>query len=102
MSDDALKRLKERAKRGVPLASRVATIDLTPYVARVCAALGHPKALTTDESVVADFLEINGDRILRSGAALTTAQQKLGVPIAREDRIVAVAKLVAELENRRA
>jgi len=96
---------------------QVAVDDLAPYVAQVLDALGHPEALVTDDSFISDFLEVGGEphQWRRGGlwsqepwqhragnpeikaaneARLQVMREKLGVPIERGDRIVAVALLV--------
>ena len=107
----------------IELAPRVATHDLDKYVQRVCDALGHPEAWTTDESKVSDFLGIGeqpytsherrgGRRVPGTSkehpaipgvgeenvAVLKRAQEVLGIPVRREDYLVSLARSLRERE----
>jgi hypothetical protein len=84
--------------------------SLAPYVDRVLEAAGHPDALAIDESKIGDFLEsFEGPHRLRrrggewqsypgdpaikaqNDALLAHMAQQLGVPVERDDLVVAVA-----------
>jgi hypothetical protein len=93
-------------------------LSLTPYVDRVLEALGHPDALATDESIIRHFLESGegphrwrrrggrwqhypGDPAIKAqnDALLASVAQQFGVPIERDDLVVAVAHRVRAREQ---
>ena len=105
-------------------APKIVTHDLSVYVQRVCDALGHPEAWTTDESKVSDFLEIGeqsytshervgGRRVPgtsmehpaipgvaeENATVLKRAQEVLGIPVRREDYLVSLAHALRERER---
>ncbi len=92
--------------------------SLAPYVDRVLEALGHPDALATDESKIRDFLEsFEGPHRLRrrggewqsypgdpeikarNDALLAGMAQQFGVPLERDDLVVAVAYRIRAREQ---
>ncbi len=103
------------------LADQNAVLDpgLAPYVDRVLEALlGHPDALATDESIVRHFLESGegphrwrrrggprqhypGDPLIKAqnDALLASVAQQFGVPVERDDLVVAVAYRIRAREQ---
>jgi hypothetical protein len=92
--------------------------SLAPYVDRVLEALGHPDALATDESIVRHFLESGegphrwrrrggpwqhypGDPVIKAqnDVLLASMAQQFGVPVERDDLVVAVAHRVRAREQ---
>jgi hypothetical protein len=96
----------------IRLAKQAAVKELGKYVEDVAGALGKREALVTDETLVSDLLEIgeNPHRVKRGEAGMWQerpgnpeakkrndeqigqAIHALGIPIEREDAVVAVAK----------
>jgi hypothetical protein len=92
--------------------------SLAPYVDRVLEALGHPDALATDESMVRHFLESGegphrwrrrggpwqhypGDPVIKAqnDTLLASMAQQFGVPVERDDLVVAVAYRIRAREQ---
>ena len=83
------------------------THALRPYVEKALAALGHPEAFVTDESLVSDFLDhvFVGEptwretprgrrcsvKMVIDPASLAEAVEKLGIPIVPYERVIDVA-----------
>jgi hypothetical protein len=92
--------------------------SLAPHVARVLEAVVHPEALVTDESIVRHFLESGegphrwrrrggpwqhypGDPVIKAqnDALLASMAQQFGVPVERDDLVVAVAYRIRAREQ---
>jgi len=107
-------------EKEIELAPTEARDALDEYVSRVLAALGHPEALATDESLVSDFLDVTGRdhrRRPRGGgskgpwtdvpadpevrreneAPLRVCQDTLRVPVSERDLIIDVARRLRAL-----
>jgi hypothetical protein len=101
----------------IKTSSQIVTKDLKKYVDQVTEAFGRPEALVTDESIVADLLEIGGTdyqsrrgntetwtqhagkpEVAKANAeALRQASEKLSIPIEPSDLIIAVAHRLRNL-----
>ena len=108
----ATEKIQHAAEAGkIELASQVVTEDLFEYVDAVLVVLGHREALVTDESTLSHFdemggrphckkdasgqwVEYPGDPIIekRNQEMFMRLEHEFGFPVARSDRIVAIAR----------
>jgi hypothetical protein len=72
------------------LASQDNCIKYRREVSKLLKALGYPAALVTDESIVADFLEMSGD--CPAEEWLEEVSRRVDVEVGPRDRIVDLAK----------
>lgn len=81
---------------GFELADRDKIEELQEYVDKILEAIGHPEALVTDESKIFDFVFSEDDESSR----LVTIALNLGVPVAKSDYLIDIAKRMRDKDER--